>query len=94
MTGSVRDAKATMAHKVATALDTLEAHEGDVALRGLAMLYAEEIDRNFDDETLAKYGPKLQSTLESLGLSPRVRASLKQNPSKSKSRLRAAREAG
>lgn len=65
-----------MAHRVATALDTVPANDGDAAVRRLAMAYAEAIDDADEVDALFRFGPKLQSCLDSLGLSPKARAAL------------------
>jgi len=76
MSDHLRPAEATMGHRVALALDTVPAHEGDAAVRRLAMLYAEAIDDADEEDSLFRFGPKLQATLDSLGLTPRARAAL------------------
>jgi hypothetical protein len=63
---------------VTEALGALEPDARDGATRALALLYAEQIDA--DPVTLEVLGPKLLSTLEALGMSPRARASATKGP--------------
>ena len=92
MADALRRAESTMAYRVALALDTVPAHEGDAAVRRLAMAYAEAIDDDDEQDGLFRFGPKLQATLDSLGLTPRARALMPAKP-KASGRLEAARSA-
>lgn len=64
----------TLTDAVTAALGSLEKTPKDGGAVRLALVYAEEIDR--DGTQLSKLGPGLLSVLEALALTPRARAAL------------------
>lgn len=63
----------TLTESVTGSLGAVEADPRDGAARELALVYARQIDD--DPDLLGDLGPKLHAVLDSLGLTPKARAS-------------------
>lgn len=76
--GKLRSADTLIGPAVAETLRNLELSEEDAAAAVLAQRYADAIDNAEDQaEMLKELGPRLLACLESLGATPKARATMK-----------------
>lgn len=90
MARQLRSADTLLTTAVHTAVQALQTGPEDTAAVRLALLYAAAIDSNDDQAAytaLNDMGPKLLSTLDALGATPKSRRTRKTPPSRAESRL-------
>ena len=80
MSYPLRTTATTMAGRVSAALETLPTEHRVGAVARRAVMYAQAIDDDDQGDALFRFGPKLHTALETLGLAPSTRALLLPRP--------------